>query len=297
MREFQIFTDSCSDLSTEERHNNNVDYFRMNIVVEGKELPADLDWQEYTPDEFYGWLLAGKKIKTTQVPMAEYMAKVRPVLEAGKDVLYLCISSALSGSINTFRLATQELQEEFPEAKIVVVDSLLAARGFGNLVLDCAKLQQEGKTIEEVTEWAEANKLRYNQFCTVDTLKYLKDAGRVKGAAAFFGDIMGVKPIFISDARGNNLVVEKVKGTKASLEALIKGAKETIDVTHANKIWIGQGNAMEKAKLLKDKIEKELGIPAEICQIGPIIGTTTGPGVIATFTFGSEVTRFDGDGK
>lgn len=296
MAKYQIFTDSCSDLSTELRKQNNIEYVHMGLVVDGVEKTADLDWIEYSPEEFYGWLSAGKKIKTTQVSMEEFEKGFKPFLEKGIDVIYLGCSSALTGSLNMFNLVKQELQEQFPERKIIGIDTLCASVTEGILVLEAAKKQQEGLSIEELEKWVEDNKFFFNQFATVDTLKYLKDAGRIKGTAAFFGNIIGIKPIFISDRKGNNFVIKKVKGTKASLNELFELVKNALDLNKSNKIYIGQGMAQERAEGLKQRIKDELNIEATILWIGPIVGTTCGPGVIATFCFGKEVTRFEGDG-
>ena len=296
MAKYQIFTDSCSDLSTELRKQNNIEYVHMGLVVDGVEKTADLDWIEYSPEEFYGWLSAGKKVKTTQVSMEEFEKGFKPFLEKGIDVIYLGCSSALTGSLNMFNLVKQELQEQFPERKIIGIDTLCASVTEGILVLEAAKKQQEGLSIEELEKWVEDNKFFFNQFATVDTLKYLKDAGRIKGTAAFFGNIIGIKPIFISDRKGNNFVIKKVKGTKASLNELFELVKNALDLNKSNKIYIGQGMAQERAEGLKQRIKDELNIDATILWIGPIVGTTCGPGVIATFCFGKEVTRFEGDG-
>lgn len=296
MAKYQIFTDSCSDLSTELRKQNNIEYVHMGLVVDGVEKTADLDWIEYSPEEFYGWLSAGKKVKTTQVSMEEFEKGFKPFLEKGIDVIYLGCSSALTGSLNMFNLVKQELQEQFPERKIIGIDTLCASVTEGILVLEVAKKQQEGLSIEELEKWVEDNKFFFNQFATVDTLKYLKDAGRIKGTAAFFGNIIGIKPIFISDRKGNNFVIKKVKGTKASLNELFELVKNALDLNKSNKIYIGQGMAQERAEGLKQRIKDELNIEATVLWIGPIVGTTCGPGVIATFCFGKEVTRFEGDG-
>lgn len=297
MAKFQIFTDSCSDLSTAVRKELGIRYFHMGLVVDGKEMTADLDWIAYRPEEFYGWLSAGKKVKTTQVSYEEFKNEMKPLLEAGVDILYIGCSSALTGSMNVFNLVREELAEEFPDRKMIGVDTLLAAGGLGMITVDAKKEQDKGLSIEEVVKWVEDHKFFYNQFATVDTLKFLKDAGRVKGTAAFFGDIIGVKPIFISDRKGNNLVVTKVRGTKASLDALYQGVVDTIDTNVCKTVFIGQGMANDKALQLKKRIEDELKIEAKIFWIGPIVGTTCGPGVIATFCYGKEVTRFEGDGK
>ena len=297
MAKYQIFTDSSCDLSTDIREANNIAYFYFGLVVDGNEYPADLDWKAYSPEEFYGWLSAGKKVKTTQVSMEEVINKVRPLFEQGIDVIYLGCSSALTGSMNLFELAKTELMEEFPDRKMIGVDTLAAACTLGMMVVDAAKKQQEGLSIEELQQWVLDNRFFYNQFATVDTLTYLKAAGRIKGTAAFFGNIMGVKPIFISDRKGNNFTVNKVKGTKASLNELFEGVKNAFVPGETKEIYVGHGMALDRALLLKKRIEEELNVPVRIEVIGPIVGTTCGPGVIATFCRGKEVTRYDGDGK
>ena len=297
MAKFQIFTDSCCDLPTATRKELGIRYFHMGLVVDGKELTADLDWVLYRPEEFYGWLSAGKKIKTTQVSYEEFKNEMTPLLKAGVDILYLGCSSALTGSMNVFNLVKEELAEEFPDRKMIGVDTLLASAGLGMVSIDAKTEQDKGLSIEEVAQWVEDHKFLYNQFATVDTLKFLKDAGRVKGTAAFFGDIFSVKPIFISDRKGNNLVITKVRGTKASLDALYQGVVDTIDTNVCKTVYIGQGMAEDKALLLKKRIEENLKVEAKIYWIGPIVGTSCGPGVIATFCYGKEVTRFEGDGK
>ena len=295
MAKYQIFTDSSCDLSTELRKANNIEYFYFGLVVDGVEYKADLDWKDYSQEEFYGWLSAGKKVKTTQVSMEEVLTKVRPYFEKGIDIIYIGCSSALTGSMNLFELAKQQLLEEFPDRKMIGVDSLAAACTLGMMVLDAAKEQMKGLSIEELQQWVLDNRFFYNQFATVDTLTYLKAAGRIKGAAAFFGNIMGVKPIFISDRKGNNLTINKVKGTKASLNELFEDVKNAMVPGVTEEIFIGQGMAQDRAELLKKRVEDELHIKATVQWIGPIVGTTCGPGVIATFCKGKEVTRYEGD--
>lgn len=295
MTKYQIITDSSSDLSTEDRINNNIDYFHFGLVVDGVEYPADLDWKAYTPEEFYGWLAEGKKVKTTQVSLEECLKVTRKYFEQGIDVIYLGCSSALTGSMNLFNIAKEELMPEFPDRKMIGIDTLVSSFTLGMLCLDAAKKRDEGMSIEELQEWVESHKFYYNQFATVDTLKYLKESGRIKGLAAFFGDIMGVKPIFISDRKGNNFTIAKVKGTKASLNALFDGIKDTLMKEHCDKVYVGHSNSLARAQLLKDRIENELNIPCEIRWIGPIVGTTCGPGTMGTFCRGKEVTRYEGD--
>ena len=296
MAKFKIFTDSCSDLSTEVRKEHGIEYFRMNIVLDGEEKPADLDWKEYSYDEFYGWMYAGRKIKTTQVPVNEFVEKMTPFLKEGYDILYFSCSSKLSGSINVFSIAKQQLEEEFPGRKIIGVDSQTATGCEGLLTVMASDLQKEGKSIDEVADWLVNNRNKINQWATVDDLKYLKNAGRIKGSKAFFGNLIGVKPIIISDKLGNNLAIKNVRGTKASLEELFQGVKNTMVEGVSKVVWVGHGKAEASAAKLKERFEKELGLKVEEYLIGPIIGTSCGPGVVCACVFGKEVTRFEGDG-
>lgn len=289
MSKFQIFTDSCSDLTTSMRKKYGIEYFRMNIVLDGEEKPADLDWKEYTYEEFYGWMYAGRKIKTTQVPITEFVNRSREYLQKGIDILYISCSGKLSGSINMFELAKEQLLEEFPNAKMFGVDSMCATGAEGLLSIQASLLQKEGKTLEEVVQWLEDNRLKFTFWATVDDLKYLKNAGRIKGGKAFFGNMFGVKPILISDALGNNLAIKNVRGTKASLDELIVGAKEHIN-ENTKVIFVGQGKAEGSAAKLKERVGAELGLPVEEFPIGPIIGTSCGPGVVCLCWFGDEIT-------
>lgn len=295
MAKFQIFTDSCSELSTELREKNNIKYCAMGLVVDGVEKKADLDWKEYSQKEFYNWMREGRKIKTTQVSYKEFIEDFTPVLEKGMDVLYLACSSALTASLSAMQLAKEELQKQFPDRRIEGIDTLVSSAILGMLVLDAADRQQKGASLDEVMKWVEDNKMRYNQFATVDTLDYLRNAGRIKGAKAFMGNLFHKKPIFISDTKGNNYTIMTVTGEKNADNELIKGIVETINKDECSRVVIAHGDDEERALRLKQRIIDELDIEPEIWWIGPIVGTTCGPGVIATFCFGKEVTRYEGE--
>ncbi len=296
MAKYQIFTDSSSDLSTEMRKASNVDYLHFGLTVDQEQYNADLDWKEYSIEEFYGWLSAGRKCKTSLVSMEECLKRIRPLFEKGIDVIFICCSSKLTGSLQVFNLAKEELLAEFPERKMIGIDALISSLGLGLLTLDAAKKRDEGLSIEELAEWVESNKLKYNMFATVDTLSYLRASGRITGAKAFFGNIMGVKPIFISDKLGNNYTIGKVKGTKASIEELIRCTKEAFVPGETDKILIGHGMCLDRAEKIKAGLE-DLGVPIIITDIGPIVGTSCGPGVLATFLRGPVPTRYEGEGK
>ena len=225
MNKYQIFTDSSSDLTTEMRKEYDIEYFRMAFTVNGKELPADLDFKEYSFEQLYEWVRDDNtEIKTSLISMTEIINRMKPYLDKGLDILYIACTSVLSGSFNIFRLAVEELQAQYPNQRIIGVDSCRAGMTLGLMVMDAVKEQRNGKTIDEVLEWVEAEKQKYNLCGTLETLKYLRNAGRVSGGAAFFADLFGIKPIIIADTLGHNYAVQKVKGTKKAWNILHGGS-------------------------------------------------------------------------
>lgn len=289
MKTFAIITDSCSDLGKEAREKYSIDYVQMNITYDGKELPASLDWDKYTPSELYGLMKAGTRVKTTQVPPAAFEAAFKKYLEEGRDVVYIACSSALSGSVNTAKVIADELNEKY-ENKIYCIDTLNSCMGEGLMAVSAAELRDGGKSAEEVAGIIEADKLKYLQFCTVGDLNYLKRAGRVKASAAFFGNLFGVKPIIISNRTGENFAFKKVKGRKNSLDEIVNLTKENIENPSEQIIAVTHADCIADAEYLKDRIVKELN-PKEVYvnYIGPIIGASAGPDTVAIYCKGKEV--------
>lgn len=298
MAKYQIFTDSCSDMTKEDRAKYGIDYCRMNVVIDGEERVADLDWGEFSPEELYGWLSAGRHLKTTQVPLSEFINRFTPYLEKGIDIFYIAISSKLSGSINVFQLAKEQLLEQFPDRKIIGIDSLNACFGQTTLCIRAAEKRDAGASLEEVVEYVTSIRNNMFQFATVETLSYISAAGRIKASKAILGNLFHKKPIFISDAIGNNYTLGTVTGTKNADNELFKGLSERIIKDDYKIVYVGQGMAKERAENLKARIlEAFPDLEVRVCWIGPIIGITCGPGVLAVFGYGKEVTIYDGDGK
>ena len=299
MAKYVIFTDTASDLTKELREKFGIEYYQMGLVIDGRNTVADLDWGEFSSDEFYQMLTDHHHIKTTLITVGTIVDSSKKWLEKGYDILYLGCSTALTGSLESYNLAKEVLLEDFPERRMEAVQTYLASAGLGLLVRDAASKCKEGMALDDLMKWIEDRRFRYNQFCTVDTLTYLKANGRISGAKAFFGNLMGVKPVFISDRKGNNLVTEKAKGTKASLELLVRRTVENINVDEDPRIVISNSVCPDRVEYLKKRLVEELGDKAqiEVQTLGPIIGGTTGPQTIATFFFGKEVTLYEGDGQ
>lgn len=289
MADFIVMTDSCSDLGKDVREEYDIEYVKMNITYGGKELPASLDWDLYTPQELYGIMKEGTRIMTTQVPASSFMEAFEKHLKEGKDVVYIGCSSALSGSVNTGAVVAQELSEKYPDNKVYCVDALNSCLGEGLQVIDAAVMRSEGKSAKEVYDCLEAERLKYHQFCAIEDLTYLKRAGRVKASAAFFGNLFGVKPILISNRQGENFAVKKVKGRKASLDEIVEMAKATIENPEDKIVAVAHADCIEDAEYIKSRVEKEIK-PKRVYvnYIGPIIGASAGPKTVAIYLKGKE---------
>jgi DegV family protein with EDD domain len=233
---------------------------------------------------------SGKRVFTTQVPKNVYYDKFKSVVEDGKDIVYISCSSALSGSINVAKLVAEELKREYPDAGIYCVDSLISSLGQGYLLIEASKKRAEGISAADTAKHIEDIKLCVNQCGTVESMEYLSRAGRVKASKAFFGNLFGVKPLIISDKKGQNYAYKKVKGYQnarvAIAEHIVNAANGVYDT-----LLISHADCLEDANLLKDEIMKRAEFKEVILgYIGPIVGASVGPGTVIAFTFGEEVT-------
>ena len=180
MAQFKIFIDSTGDLPKDLRDEYDIDYCPMIVTVDEKEIVASLDYdQGYTLKQFYDVMREGRRIFTSQVPDQVFVEKFTAALEAGEDILYIACSSKLSASVLAGEKVAQKLREEYPNRKIVVFDSKIACYGQGEMAICASKFRKEGKSLDEVVAWLNANIFKFNQFATVDSLTYLKRAGRV----------------------------------------------------------------------------------------------------------------------
>ncbi len=292
-------SDSSCDLSNENRTRYDIDYIDMRILYEDKDIPADLDWKTLSIKEFYDLMRSGVRIRTAQVNTAEFEAKFESYVKEGRDVLYLACSSALSSSYKQSLIARDKLLAKYPEAKIICIDGRRSCHGLGILCLTAAELRSEGKSIEETAEYIEQHKQEVHQFGAVDNLVYLKRAGRVNALSAVFGGLLQVKPIIISDVAGQNLAVEKVKGRKNSIIRVADMIAEAYTEHEHQRIFVVQADCEDEAQWLRDLIRERIPdkqIPIDIEPLGPIIGASTGPGMIAAYCYGKAVT-IDGSKK
>lgn len=294
MKEFAIITDSCSDLDKKLRTEYDVDYVPMHFSLNGVDYDASLDWEKISVKDFYDAMRNGTRIYTAQVNSAQYREKFESILNEGKDVLYIGCSSALSASVIASYGVRDELKEKYPDSNIICIDSLISCAGLGMLVCLASKLRKEGKSIIDVAEFIENIKLNVHQEAAADKLIYLKQAGRVSATSAFFGGLLNVKPIIISDAKGQNFAVEKVKGRKNSIARLAERVVEQYTGEAFDEIVVAHADCESEAIDLKSEIiarKSELESKISIGYIGPIVGASVGPGMMGVYFIGTKVTE------
>ena len=297
MRNVKIITDSCSDLTAEQLARYDIDYAKMSTVYNGVESPALLTWSEDEVHTLYNIMRDGNRITTAQVSVEEFGRIFEEYLKQDMDIVYIGCSSKQSGSVNTGFVTAKKLMEKYEGSTIICIDSLNASMGEGMLAIEAAKLANDGASATEIEAHILAIRKKVNQYVTVHSLDALKRAGRVKGSAAFFGNLMGVKPIIIADANGDQAAYKKVKGRQKSFEeivALLKASmiepeKQVVYLTHAD-------CAKEEIDGLVELIRKEIPcLDVEVGYIGPIIGASIGPDAVGIWGFGQEVTYKIGD--
>lgn len=290
MRKVKIITDSCSDLNRELREAYDIDYAKMNVVLDGEEKAASLDWEEFSPQDMYGMMREGKRVTSNMVPVPEFERIFEKYISEGCDIVYVGCSSALSGSVNTGILVAKSMEEKYPEAVICCVDALCSCTAEGILAIEASKLAKTGMGAREIAEELEKKKAYVNQIAVVGNLEYLKRVGRVTASSAFFGNLFGVKPILISDAEGKNVPVKKVKGRKASLSEIVNMLKEAVTDPENTEIFISHADCAEEAEEVKKEIVEKIAPKAvHFDYIGPIIGASVGPGTVMLSAWGKKV--------
>ncbi len=283
-RDYVIVTDSGCDLTAEQRMTMGLEYIPLNVFM--KDTPA----QPCTlvGADFYNALRGGQVACTSAANLSAFRALYTRILEDGKDILFISFSSALSCMYATARLAAEELGAEYPDRKIITVDSLCASMGQGLLLYYAARKKQEGATIEELEDYLLKNRLHTIHWFTVDDLMFLKRGGRLGSVAAVAGTLLGIKPVLHVSDEGKLIMRAKVRGRKNALLALAKHFADEVDDPTAQ-VYISQADDMEAAELVRDTMMKEYGATnVVIGDIGAVIGAHSGPGTIALFYMGKS---------
>ncbi len=286
MRDYVITVNSTVDLPKEWLEERNVSVVPLRYTIDGQTYE---DMSGLTAKEFFARLREGKMSVTSQVNPEEARAALEPFLKEGKDVLHLAFSSGLSGTCNSMKIAGEELQEEYPEAKVLVIDTLCACLGEGLLLCKALQQKEAGKTIEETAAWVEENKLHICHDVTVDDLNHLHRGGRISKTTAVVGTMVKIKPIIHVDDNGKLRVIGKERGRKRSLNKIVDMAVEQSRGWDNDIIMITHGDCIEDAEYVAGLVREKMGIDnILINNIGTVIGSHTGPGVVAVFCMGNK---------
>ena len=281
----QLFTDTSANLPVEVIDEHGIEVIPFSYTIDGVEYIPE---REFDGKAFYDAMRAGSEVKTSMVNAGTFIERFKEALDAGKDVLYVGMSGGISGTANAALMAKQELDEEYPDRKIVVIDTLAASLGEGLFVIEAAEQLRDGVALDVIEENIRTRIPHMCQTFTVDDLKYLKKTGRVSGAAAIIGNVLSIHPILVGDYEGKIVVKGKVRGMKRTLDALaeryaelVLNKAETIGIAHAD-------NEEGKEYLVQRLRDKGLtGKCTSVCY-EPVTGSHVGPGTVALFFFGTD---------
>lgn len=285
---FCIVTDNTADLPKAYLQEHGIRCIPLSYILDGVTYGVE---KELDPKDFFDMMRKGKMPTTSQVNPDEAKAFLADLVKIEKEILVLAFSSGLSGTYNNIRLAAEELKEANPDCRIVVIDSLCASLGEGMFVYKAVQLRDQGYSMDETISWLEAHKLEFVHVFTVDDLFHLFRGGRVSRTAAVLGTLAGIKPMLHVDNEGHLINIDKIRGRKKSLQALVDymGQKRENYKENGDIVMITHGDCLEDAEYVAGLIRERFGIDnIMINTLGPVIGAHTGPGLIALFFMGEN---------
>ena len=290
MGDYVLSCCSTIDLSKEYIESRDIHFLSFHYSLGDKEYVDDLG-QTISMQEFYQRMAAGEMTRTSQVNVEEYIDYFEPFLKEGKDILHLTLR--ISGTINSCRIAKEDLEDRYPERKIIVIDSLAASSGYGLLMDKLADLRDQGNSLEEVAAWAEEHKLELNHWFFSSDLTFFIRGGRIKPTAGLVGKVLNICPFMNVDLNGKLVPRQKIRTKKKVIQAMADKCLELIKdgKNYSEKIFMSNSACYEDARKVADLLEAEL--PAmkgrvEIFDIGTTIGSHTGPGTVALFFWGAK---------
>lgn len=289
MADYVIMTDSCCDMTAALAEELELSVLPLSLHMGDAVYRNWLDGREIGFQEFYAKIRSGQLATTSAVSVGEFAAEMRKILSAGKDILCISFSSALSATYQSAAIAAADLAEEFPDRKILVVDSLCASLGQGLLVYLCAQERRKGRSLEEVHTFAEETKGKVCHWFTVDDLNHLKRGGRISAATALFGTMLSIKPVMHVDDGGHLVPVSKARGRKSSLLALVDQMEATAIDPASQTVFISHGDCEGDALFVAGEITRRFGTrDIRLNYVGPVIGNHSGPGTLALFFLGTK---------
>lgn len=283
-----IITDSCCDLSIDYVKENNIEIMPLTVNIKSTSVADDLG-QTIKHKEFYDLIRSGEVPSTSTVNAYDFEEKFKEYVNKGYSIIYIGFSSALSGCINSANIAKKVVDEEMKNADITVVDSKSASLGLGLLVFKANEMLKNGESKEAIINWIEENKLKVNHWFTVDDLNHLKRGGRVSSTAAVIGTMLNIKPMLHVSNEGKLIPITKVKGRKKSIKYLLEMLKERIVNPEEQVIFISHGDCLEDAEKLRKLIINDVKVKDFVINnVGPTVGSHSGPGTLALFFLGNN---------
>ena len=289
MAEYQIFTESTCDMNVDILEAHHIEVLPMEVTMDdGKSFLHFPDFRNYAADDFYKKLAEGVLAHTSQITPPRFVEAFRPYLEKGLDILYICFSSGLSNTYQSALLARNELQEEFPERKIIVIDSLAASTGEGIMALWAADNRAVGMTLEANAQWIEEHKMEAMHYFTVGDLFFLHKGGRVSAGKAIVGSALNIKPVMFVNTKGKLVAKAKAHGRKASLRKLYDLTQQALIHAEDQTIYVAHTDCHEEAENMAALIRRTISCKdVVITRVGPVIGTHTGPSLMCIFSWGN----------
>ena len=279
MLKFEIFTDSSCDLPKEIIETYDIKVMQLEVIIDDQ---APIMNKDIDAKEFYQQLRDGANAKTAAMTPGYFAEQAKESLEAGNDILYIGFTSGLSVTYNNGAMMIEELQEKYPERKILSVDTLCASVGEGLLVHYAALQRKAGATMEEIYNGVMAMKDKIHHQVTVDDLFFLKRGGRISAATAIAGSVLSIKPMIHVTAEGKLDTIGKTRGRKSAMKELVSKMQANADVDNWKYVFISHGDCLEDATRVKEMVEEAFPqVKVILSDVGPVIGAHTGPGVIA----------------
>ena len=292
---FSVVTDTSSNLDCKWLEEHDVPVIPFHYFVNGKDCTCT-DTRGFDGPSFYNAMRAGEKVSTSQITPQAYLDTFRPLLQQGRDILFVSMSSGISGSYSQSVFASKELQEEFPDRKILTLDTLGASLGEGLLVVKAVENRDAGVSVQETYDQLQALRYSMCQVFTVDDLKYLKNTGRLSNMAAFMGTVLNIKPLLKGNTEGKIISFAKIHGRKRAIKGMAEqydrfvrdAGSQTIGIAHAD----CQADVDWLVSLLKAN-----NPPKDILTVmyEPVTGSHVGPGTLALFFYGDASFRGQND--
>lgn len=280
MCDYVIVSDFAMDLPYNLEESSKIIRLSMKLMIEGKSFNGS----DININDFYSKIRKRASVYTTQLNPSEFEEYFRNYFEQGKDIIYLCLSSKLSGMYSSACLAAKELMKKYPERRLEVIDTLGASLGIGHLAIEALKMRSEGIDIIEASKRINEMKHRIYYWFVVDDLYHLRRGGRISSNAALFGSMMNIKPILKIDSDGAIKIQESVRGRKKAYNALISKLQEYAHNKDMKNemVYISHADCEEDAKFLAGEIKKAVNVKdVMVCPMTPVIGAHTGADTLA----------------